>query len=148
MRKNALIATALAAVVSAGLSAGSAAAQTDNKAAATPPGPRTDCTIDKASLCKADGCSASESLGELSLPARVLVDQANNIIATVAPSGLPHVSPIGLQATTTNGTVIAQGVDGAAGWMMHGSPGDEATSFVISSNESVLVAFGSCKPAE
>lgn len=146
MRTNVLIATALAAV----LSAGSAAAQTETKdaASAASNSPRTDCTIDKASLCKADGCSAANSLGDLPLPARVLVDQANNIIATVSPSGLPNVSPIGMQATSSNGTVIAQGVDGAAGWMMHGSPGDEATSFVISSNESVLVAFGSCKPAE
>ncbi len=52
-----------------------------------------------------------------------------------------------MQATSTNGTVIAQGVGGAAGWMMHGSPDVEATSFVISSNHTVPVAFGSCKPA-
>ncbi len=148
MRANVLITTALAAILSAGLFAGSAAAQTENKDAASPPGPRTDCTFDKATLCKADGCSAAESLGDLPLPARVLVDQANNIIATVAPGGLPHISPIGMQATSTNGTVIAQGVGGAAGWMMHGSPDVEATSFVISSNHTVLVAFGSCKPAE
>lgn len=146
MRRNALIATALATL----LSAGSAAAQTQSSDAASPPpdNPRSDCTIDKAMTCKADGCVAAQSLGNLPLPARVLVDQDNEIIATVAPSGLPHVSPIGTQEESATGTIILQGVDGGAGWMMHGSPSDPMTSFVISSNHTVLVAFGSCKPVE
>ena len=146
MRRNALIAVAFATI----LSAGSAAAQTQKQEAApTPPQtPRSDCTIDKAMVCKAEGCSATEKLGELPLPARVLVDQANNIIATVGPNGLPHVSPIGSQEASINGTVIVQGVEGTAGWMLHGSPSDPMTSFVVSSNHTVLVAFGNCKAAE
>jgi|GEM_PF-1941776 len=151
MRTNVLIATAFAAA----LAAGPAVAQTETKdaaaaetPAAVPSAARTDCTIDTASLCKADGCSAADSLGDLPLPARVLVDQANRVIATVSPKGLPHVSPIATEATSSNGTVVIQGVEGAAGWMMHGSPGDDATSFVVSSNDTVLVAFGSCAPAE
>jgi len=148
MRKNALIATAFVTILSAGSAAAQTQTQSEGAAGAPPPGPRSDCTIDKASLCKSDGCKAAESLGDLPLPARVLVDQANNIIATVAPNGLPHVSPIGRQETSISGTVIAQGVDGAAGWMLHGSPNDTTTSFVVSSNHTVLVAFGNCKPVE
>lgn len=131
------------------LLAGPVAAQTQNAAPATPlPGPRADCTIDKAMLCKADGCEAATALGDLPLPARVLVDQASNVVATVGPDGLPHVSPIGEQATSAVGTVVLQGVDGAAGWMLHGSPSDTTTSFVISSNHTVLAAFGTCTPLE
>jgi hypothetical protein len=146
MRNTALIATVVATI----LSTGSATAQTENKAAEAEliPAPRVDCTIDKATLCKADGCSAADSLGDLPLPACVLVDQANDIIATVAPSGLPHVSRIGSQATSSNNTVVVQGVDGPTGWMMHGSPDDPTTSFVVSSNHTVLVGFGTCKPVE
>jgi hypothetical protein len=140
MRIPTLIVAALAA-----MSAGAAAAQSQDPAGAAP-GPRADCTLDKAMICKADGCNPTSSLGDLPLPARVLVDQITNVIATVGPNGLPHVSEIGVQGTTAGSTVVLQGVDGTAGWMMHGSPADPMTSFVISSNDTVLVSFGNCTP--
>lgn len=145
MRHIALIAFTLAA-----MSAGTVTAQSQDSAAGAPlqASPRADCMIETATICKADGCSASESLGNLPLPARMLVDQQNNVIATVGPNGLPHVSEIGVQATTAGTTVVAQGVDGAAGWMLHASPSDPMTSFVISSNHTVIVAFGKCTPLE
>lgn len=115
-------------------------------AAAEPPTPRVDCTIETATLCKADGCEASTTLGDLTLPARVLVDQASSVIATVGPDGLPHVTPVHSQAISAAGTVVLQGVEGTAGWMMHGSPSDEMTTLIVASNHSALVAFGSCKP--
>lgn len=130
----------------AAMTAAPAFGQVQPDAAAAPPTPRVDCTIESARLCKADGCEASTILGELTLPARVLVDQASGVIATVGPDGLPHVTPVQSQAVSAAGTVVLQGVEGPAGWMMHGSPSDEATTFIIASNHTALVAFGSCKP--
>lgn len=140
MRLSALI------LATAAIAAGPAFGQAQSDAAAEPPTPRVDCTIETATLCKADGCEASTTLGNLTLPARVLVDQASSVIATVGPDGLPHVTPVHSQAISAAGTVVLQGVEGTAGWMMHGSPSEEATTFIVASNHTALVAFGSCKP--
>lgn len=143
MRLSALI-LAAAAAIAAGPAL--AQAQPEGAPAAAPSAPRIDCTIETATLCKAGGCEASTTLGELALPARVLVDQASNVIATVGPDGLPHITPVNSQATSAAGTVVLQGVEGTAGWMMHGSPSDETTTFVVASNHTALVAFGRCTP--
>lgn len=141
MRISALI------LAAAAISAGPAFGQAQSDApAAAPSTPRVDCTIETATLCKADGCEASTTLGELTLPARVLVDQASSVIATVGPDGLPHVTPVHSQAISAAGTVVLQGVEGTAGWMMHGSPSEEATTFIVASNHTALVAFGTCTP--
>ena len=143
----------LATVVVAGALSGHALAQDAAAPAAAPPAPPTmpapyDCTLTEAVLCKAGAtCTPSKTLGELPLPARVLVHFENEIIATVGPNGLPHISKIA-DLSSSGDIVVAQGVDGGTGWMLHATSNDDEVTFVAASDDFILNAFGTCKPAE
>ncbi len=104
-----------------------------------------DCIIDKVMICKAEsGCAASDSLGEVKLPAKVTVDFKNRVVMTMHPSGFPSASPIGTFATLNN-QVFLQGVDKGVGWMLQGSGADRSMTVAIASHHTVLTGFGTCE---
>ncbi len=145
-----------AAVVAAVALSGQAFAQETAAPAEPPPAPPAmptmpapyDCTLTEAVLCKAGAtCTPAKTLGELPLPARVLVHFENEIIATVGPNGLPHISKIA-DLSSSGDIVVAQGVDGGTGWMLHATSNDDEVTFVAASDDFILNAFGTCKPVE
>jgi hypothetical protein len=105
-----------------------------------------DCTLVEAVLCKAGAsCTPSKTLGELPLPARMLVHFERQLLASTGPDGLPHVSTIGSLARSGD-IVVAQGVDGGTGWMVHTTHNDDEVTFVAASDDFIINAFGTCKP--
>lgn len=120
---------------------------------ATPPAPPVelhlppyDCTLTEAVLCKAGAtCTPASTLGELPLPARVLLHFEQQVLAGVSADGLPHVSQIGTLARSSD-MIIAQGVDGGTGWMVHSTNNDDEVTFVAASDDFIINAFGTCKP--
>ncbi|MBX3581972.1 MAG: hypothetical protein KF810_08760 [Rhizobiaceae bacterium] len=107
-----------------------------------------DCTLTEAVICKAGAtCTPAKTLGELPLPARVLVHFEDQVLATVGPNGLPHISKIA-DLSSSGDIVVAQGVDGGTGWMLHATSNDDEVTFVAASDDFILNAFGTCKPVE
>ena len=129
--------------------AGTAAAQGEEGAAAVPEMPAPyDCTLTKAALCKAGAeCTPVDKVGELSLPARLLVDFEEQRLAGVGPDGLPHVSEI-TDLARSGDILVALGVDAGTGWMLHSTANDDEVTFVAASDDFIVNAFGTCKPAE
>lgn len=108
--------------------------------------PPYDCTLTEAVLCKAgSSCTPAKTLGELPLPARVLLHFEQQVLAGVSADGLPHVSQIGSLARSGD-MVIAQGVDSGTGWMVHSTNNDDEVTFVAASDDFIINAFGTCKP--
>jgi hypothetical protein len=104
-----------------------------------------DCTLTKAQLCKADGgCAESASLGDLALPARLLVHYTNRVVASTSADGLPHISTADTLASVGENLTM-QGVDGPTGWIIQTSRANDGVSFTVVSHEAVLTAFGTCK---
>lgn len=104
-----------------------------------------DCTLTKAHLCKADGgCAESASLGDLALPARILIHYAKRVIASTGPDGLPHVSTVDTLSSVGDNLTL-QGVDELTGWIIQTSRTEDGVSFTAVSHEVVLTAFGTCK---
>ena len=102
------------------------------------------CTIEKVQVCKDGECKASETFGEIALPAKLLVHPERRIIAGVNKDGLPHVSPIHLYAQTDN-VLTAQGFDGEVSWMILADRKDDTMTFSAASDHTVMTGFGSCK---
>jgi hypothetical protein len=130
------------------LSAGALAQETPAPAAQEPMPHPVDCTFTAATICTAGAsCQPSDSLGEVSLPARMLIHFEHRMIAMASDDGLPHVSSISAFAASGEGQIL-QGVEGGSGWTIHATTGDDDVTFVIASHHTVLNAFGTCKPAE
>lgn len=125
------------------------------RAQETPAAPETpalpvpyDCTLAEAVLCKAgSSCTPAKTLGELPLPARVLVHFEHQLLATTGPNGLPHVSRISDLARSGD-IIVAHGVDSGTGWMLHATGNDDEVTFVAASDDFIINAFGTCKPLE
>ena len=108
--------------------------------------PPYDCTLTEAVLCKAgSSCTPAKTLGELALPARVLLHFEQQVLAGVSADGLPHVSSMSSVAQSGD-IVVAQGVDGGTGWMVHATNNDDEVTFVAASDDFIINAFGTCKP--
>lgn len=148
-----LLKISLATVAVAAALSGQAFAQETAAPAEPPPAPPTmpapyDCTLTEAVICKAGAtCTPAKTLGELPLPARVLVHFEDQVMATVGPNGLPHISKIA-DLSSSGDIVVAQGVDGGTGWMLHATSNDDEVTFVAASDDFILNAFGTCKPVE
>lgn len=107
-----------------------------------------DCTLKEAVLCKAGAtCTPAKTLGELPLPARVLVHFEDQVLAGTSPSGLPHISKIS-DLSRSGDILVAQGVDSGTGWMLHATANDDEVTFVAASDDFIINAFGTCKPLE
>ncbi|QJP13664.1 hypothetical protein G3545_08350 [Starkeya sp. ORNL1] len=139
------------------LAAGGALAQTS--AAPAPAAPASvaseppalpqplDCTFEKAFVCEAGkGCASVNALGELPLPSRMLVHFGKQILASTSKAGLPHISSIASVASAGDALVL-QGVDGHTGWVMQASRSNPGVTFTVVDHDTVLTAFGACKPA-
>ena len=108
--------------------------------------PPDDCTLTEAVLCKAgSSCTPAKTLGELPLPARVLLHFEQQVLAGVSADGLPHVSTMG-SLSRSGDIVVAQGVDSGTGWMVHSTSNDDDVTFVAASDDFIINAFGTCKP--
>jgi hypothetical protein len=106
-----------------------------------------DCTFEKAFVCEAGkGCASVDTLGELPLPSRMLVHFGKQILASTSKAGLPHISSIASVASAGDGLIL-QGVDGHTGWVMQASRGNPGVTFTVVDHDTVLTAFGACKPA-
>lgn len=104
-----------------------------------------DCTLTDAVLCKAGAsCTPAKTLGELSLPARVLLHFDQEVLAGVSADGLPHVSKMS-SIVRSGDVVVAQGVDSGTGWMVHATANDDEVTFVAASDDFIVNAFGACK---
>jgi hypothetical protein len=144
---NNLLKLSVAATVLAALSG---LAQAQETPAAPPPAeqhvPPYDCTLTEAVICKAGAtCTPAKTLGELPLPARVLLHFEQQVLAGVSADGLPHVSTIGNVARSGD-IIVAQGVDSGTGWMVHSTANDDEVTFVAASDDFIVNAFGTCKP--
>jgi len=108
--------------------------------------PPYDCTLTEAVLCKAgSSCTPAKTLGELPLPARVLLHFEQQVLAGVSTDGLPHVSTMG-SLSRSGDIIVAQGVDSGTGWMVHSTSNDDEVTFVAASDDFIINAFGTCKP--
>lgn len=115
---------------------------------AAPLPPPFDCTLDKAFLCEAGkGCASVNALGDLPLPNRMLVHFGKQIIASTSKAGLPHISTIASMASAGDGLVL-QGIEGPTGWMLQASRTNPGVTFTVVDHDSVLTAFGACKPTQ
>lgn len=109
--------------------------------------PPADCTFTKVYTCEAEkGCAPAAELGTIDLPARFLVHYGRKIIASVSDSGLPHVTEI-VSAASAGDNVTLQGTDDQVGWVMQLSRSKPQVTLTTVTNDKVLTAFGTCKPA-
>ena len=104
------------------------------------------CTLTKAMLCKEDGCTASDSFGELKLPTKVSVDFVRKVLLGVSPDGFATASSVDSLAVAEN-QLIAFGVDHGSSWMAHASATEPLITIAVSSRHTVLSAFGNCVAA-
>lgn len=145
-----LLKLSLAAAAFAVMSGAALAQETPAPAPAAPAEPQHlppyDCTLTEAVLCKAGAtCTPAKTLGELNLPARVLLNFDQQVLAGVSVDGLPHVSSMSSIARSGD-IVVAQGLDSGTGWMVHATSNDDEVTFVAASDDFIINAFGTCKP--
>lgn len=105
------------------------------------------CTLSKAMLCKESGCAASETFGDLKLPTKVSLDVVRRVLLGVGPDGFATASTVDSFAVA--GTeLIAYGVDQGSSWMAHADASDQTVTVTVSSDHTVLSAFGTCIAAD
>ncbi len=76
----------------------------------------------------------------------MLVHFGKQILASTSKAGLPHISSIASVASAGDGLIL-QGVDGHTGWVMQASRSNPGVTFTVVDHDTVLTAFGACKPA-
>ena len=101
------------------------------------------CTLTKAILCKEGGCTPSESFGELKLPTKVSIDFVRKVLLGISPDGFATASSVDSLALADN-QLIAFGIDHGSSWMAHGSATEPSITIAVSSQHTVLSAFGTC----
>lgn len=104
------------------------------------------CTLTKAMLCKEGGCTPSDSFGELKLPTKVSLDFVRKVLLGISPDGFATASTLDSLAVADN-QLIAYGVDHGSSWMAHASATEPSITIAVSSQHTVLSAFGSCVAA-
>jgi hypothetical protein len=104
------------------------------------------CTLTKAMLCKEGGCTPSDSFGELKLPTKVSLDFVRKVLLGVSPDGFATASSVDSLAVAEN-QLIAFGVDHGSSWMAHAHATEPSITIAVSSQHTVLSAFGTCVAA-
>jgi hypothetical protein len=105
------------------------------------------CTLNKAMLCKAESCTPSDTFGELKLPTKVSLDFGKRVLLGVDPDGFATASTI--DSFAVQGTeLIGYGVDQGTSWVAHADASDHTVTITVSSDHSVLNAFGTCVAAD
>ena len=130
------------------LAVASASHASAQQAAAAPTGQinPAHCTLTKAMLCKEGGCTPSDSFGELRLPTKVSLDFVRKVLLGVSPDGFATASSLDSLAVADN-QLIAYGVDHGSSWMAHASATEPSITIAVSSQHTVLSAFGTCVAA-
>ena len=104
------------------------------------------CTLTKAMMCREGGCTPSDSFGELKLPTKVSLDFVRKVLLGISPDGFATASSLDSLAVADN-QLIAYGVDNGSSWMAHASAIEPSITIAVSSQHTVLSAFGSCVAA-
>lgn len=104
------------------------------------------CTLTKAMICREGGCTPSDSFGELKLPTKVSLDFVRKVLLGISPDGFATASSLDSLAVADN-QLIAYGVDHGSSWMAHASATEPSITIAVSSQHTVLSAFGSCVAA-
>jgi hypothetical protein len=104
------------------------------------------CTLTKAMMCREGGCTPSDSFGELKLPTKVSLDFVRKVLLGISPDGFATASSLDSLAVADN-QLIAYGVDHGSSWMAHASATEPSITIAVSSQHTVLSAFGSCVAA-
>ena len=141
MRKNTFLALAFLAA-----SASHASAQ-QPAAAPTAQLVPAHCTLTKAMLCKEGGCAPSDSFGEVKLPTKISLDFVRKVLLGVSPDGFATASSLDSFAVAEN-QLIGFGIDHGSSWMAHASATDPTITIAVSSQHTVLSAFGICVAAD
>jgi hypothetical protein len=105
------------------------------------------CTLTKAMLCKEGGCTASETFGDLKLPTKVSLDFNRRVMLGVGPDGFASASGIDHFAVA-GPELIGYGIDRGTSWMVHADSSDNTVTIAVSSDHTILNAFGTCVAAE
>jgi hypothetical protein len=105
------------------------------------------CTLTKAVLCKDGNCTPSDSFGELKLPTKISIDFVRKVLLGVSPDGFATASSVDSLATADK-QLIAFGVDHQSSWMAHASATEPSITIAVSSQHTVLSAFGTCVAAD
>jgi hypothetical protein len=143
MTKTALIALAFVAA-----SGWQAMAQQPPAPQSTPPQLLSaHCTLTKAMLCKESGCTASETFGDLKLPTKVSLDFNRRVMLGVGPDGFASASALD-QFAVAGPELIGYGIDLGTSWMVHADSKDNTVTIAVSSDHTVLNAFGTCVAAD
>lgn len=101
------------------------------------------CTLTKAMMCREGGCTPSDSFGELKLPTKVSLDFVRKVLLGISPDGFATASSLDSLAVADN-QLIAYGVDHGSSWMAHASATEPSITIAVSSQHTVLSAFGTC----
>ncbi len=104
------------------------------------------CTLTKAMMCREGGCTPSDSFGELKLPTKVSLDFVRKVLLGISPDSFATASSLDSLAVADN-QLIAYGVDHGSSWMAHASATEPSITIAVSSQHTVLSAFGSCVAA-
>ena len=104
------------------------------------------CTLTKAMMCREGGCTPSDSFGELKLPTKVSLDFGRKVLLGISPDGFATASSLDSLAVADN-QLIAYGVDHGSSWMAHASATEPSITIAVSSQHTILSAFGSCVAA-
>jgi len=104
------------------------------------------CTLTKAMMCREGGCTPSDSFGELKLPTKVSLDFVRKVLLGISPDGFATASSLDSLAVADN-QLIAYGVDHGSSWMAPASATEPSITIAVSSQHTVLSAFGSCVAA-
>lgn len=102
------------------------------------------CTLTSAHSCTGQACVRVEALGDLKLPAKMLIHFENRMVASTSSEGFPHISQIASLASTA-GDHVLQGVDHAVGWMIHLDEAGSKMTIAMTSNEKILTGAGTCR---
>lgn len=105
------------------------------------------CTLTKAMLCKEGGCTPSETFGDLKLPTKVSLDFNRRVMLGVGPEGFASASALDHFAIA-GPELIGYGIDQATSWMVHADSKDNTVTIAVSSDHTVLNAFGTCVGAD
>lgn len=127
--------------------AGSPASQNVTSGPSEPPLPGPlFCTLTVAHACTEQACAKVDALGNLKLPGKLLIHFEHRMIASTNAEGFPHMSEISTLAGTATDHVL-QGIDHAAGWIIHLDEKGSKLTMTVTSREKILSSFGTCRTA-
>lgn len=102
------------------------------------------CTVTTAHSCTGATCTKADTLGDMKLPAKLLVHFESMVVAGTNADGFPHVSQIATFAKTGADHVL-QGVDHGIGWTIQIDEAGSKLSLAFTSRNTILTGTGTCR---